>query len=302
MAKRAQATKTVIAQPQLIKPDPHSPAFRVSGRDHIVVKSGVQFAGFGFTDDTPVTPPGAGYVSGFDYAVRLAADASLVAEIASTLTDADILGGFHFAPGGNATARAGGDGIPAINPCSLWDINFRSACPDPRGMALVAAPHGNFWCDIYLMGVNHGDGTSKFGVTIADGDDRPLDANGKPAKRFDYATAAAVLAIHAKTLLSLEDFFAAAIGVTEKSGADRDPKITGLDAPRTSRFGLMQATGNLWVWGHDGDPDEPRASLFGGSWLNGDVAGSRYAVVDFWPDFSDDYLGARGRSGHLQLV
>jgi RNA-directed DNA polymerase len=39
----------------------------------------------------------------------------------------------------------------------------------------------------------------------------------------------------------------------------------------------------------------PRASIFAGSWLNDDNAGSRYANVDNWPENSNDNLGARGR-------
>jgi hypothetical protein len=41
---------------------------------------------------------------------------------------------------------------------------------------------------------------------------------------------------------------------------------------------------------------QPRSSIFGGSWLNDDNAGSRYANVDNWPDNSNENLGARGRS------
>jgi hypothetical protein len=41
---------------------------------------------------------------------------------------------------------------------------------------------------------------------------------------------------------------------------------------------------------------QPRASIFGGSWINDGNAGSRYANVDNWPDNSNDNLGARGRS------
>jgi hypothetical protein len=41
---------------------------------------------------------------------------------------------------------------------------------------------------------------------------------------------------------------------------------------------------------------QPRASIFGGSWINDGNAGSRYANVDYWPDNSNDNLGARGRS------
>jgi hypothetical protein len=214
-----------------------------------------------------------------------------------------VLGGFHFAPGGNAAARAGGDDVPAINSYSVWDLNFRPACPDPRGMTLVDTGGRKFWCDIYLTAADHSDITSRFGVTIADGADLPngTGTDGKKYKAFDYPTAVAVLASHGKGLLSVEEFFAAAYGVTEKSSADENPKVSGLDAPRTSKFGLMQATGNMWVWGHDGDPDEPRASIFGGAWLNGGDAGSRFAYLGYWPGSSSDSLGARGRSDHLQL-
>lgn len=39
-----------------------------------------------------------------------------------------------------------------------------------------------------------------------------------------------------------------------------------------------------------------RASIFGGSWINGDNAGSRYANLDNWPENSNDDISARGRS------
>lgn len=40
----------------------------------------------------------------------------------------------------------------------------------------------------------------------------------------------------------------------------------------------------------------PRPSIFGGSWIDGSNAGSRYANLDNWPENSNDNLGARGRS------
>ena len=297
----AQAAPAPLAEPRLIKPDPSSAALRVTGRDSLVVKAGVRFAGHLFAEDMPVDfgllIPGADYAVTLDAGVPVARQASAVPE------GETLLGGFHYAPGGNAPARDGGDAIPAINPFSPWDINFRPACPDPRGMALVTAPSGDFWCDIYLTGANHlADGTTRFGVTIADGTDLPRDARGRKVKRFDYEIACAIMAAHGKGLLSIEEFFAAAYGVTERSAAATDPKVTGLDAERTSKFGLMQATGNLWIWGHDGDPDTPRASLFGGSWVDGGDAGSRTALVDYWPGDSLGSVGARGRSDPLKPV
>lgn len=299
--------KLQTAAPALIRPDATTPVLKVTGRDSLVVKAGTSFAGHTFGEDTSVplhlnAAGEPGYVMGADYIVNFDGTALAVSRPTGLPEGGTLLGGFHYAPGGNAPARSGGDDIPAINPCSLWDIAFRPACPDPRGMTLVEAPGGRFWCDIYLTSSNHlADGTSKFGVTIADGNDLPRYADGKPARRFDYETAKAAMAAHSKGLLGVDEFFAAAFGVTEKTAAARDPKNTGLDAPRTSRFGLMQATGNLWIWGHDADADLPRASLFGGSWLLDGHAGSRCATRDSWPGNSDGNLGARGRSDHLQL-
>lgn len=41
---------------------------------------------------------------------------------------------------------------------------------------------------------------------------------------------------------------------------------------------------------------QPRCAILGGSWWNGDNAGSRYANVDNWPENSNENIGARGRS------
>lgn len=299
MNSLAQKTQSVTAL--LVKVDPTTPALLVTGPSAIAIKAGTVFAGHTFTVDTPVVIDVA-LVPGADYGITVSAGAVGYAKLTSVPTDTDILGGFHFAPGGNALARSGGDTVPAINPCSLWDINFRPSCSDPRGMVLIDAPAGKFWCDIYLLAKDHlANGTSQFGVTIADGNDPPQKPDGKRFKKLDYETAVAVMKHHGKGLLALDEFFAAAHGVTEKTACGDDPETTKLDAARTSKFGLMQATGNMWVWGHDGDPDEPRASIFGGSfWFDGD-AGSRYASVGNWPGSSGGSVGARGRGDHLQL-
>jgi hypothetical protein len=285
----------------LSKADPNLPALIVTGPQSIAVRAGTIFDGHTFDVETSVLLPDTGLIAGADYVVAVSRlGVAIAGAVEVPPSDVTFLGGFHFAPGGNAAARAGGDDVPAINPFSLWDVNFRPACADPRGMTLVDGPRGRFWCDIYLLGVDHLErGTSKFGATIADGDDLPM-LGEREASRLDYETAVKVMAYHGKQLLALDEFFAAAFGVTEKTSCGRDPKKTKLDALRTSKWGVIQATGNLWVWGHDGDPDEPRGSVFGGSWLHDDSAGSRYALVDNWPGNSSEYLGARGRSDHLQ--
>jgi hypothetical protein len=36
-------------------------------------------------------------------------------------------------------------------------------------------------------------------------------------------------------------------------------------------------------------------SIFGGSWINGSNAGSRHAILDNWPENSNENISARGR-------
>ena len=100
---------------------------------------------------------------------------------------------------------------------------------------------------------------------------------------------------------SVEEFFAAAFGVKERAARGVDPVRSGdVSDPRfISRFGLFDATGTMWQWGTDGDPDDPRPSIFGGSWLDGGGAGSRCAGLGDWPGDSSGDLSARGRSDHL---
>jgi hypothetical protein len=284
----------------LLKAAPQMPALILSDDGALRVRPGTVFNGVEL-------PPGVHLLAGkleagCDYVVTVEDGVACASKLTGVPDGVAVLGGFHYAPGGNAVGRSGGNDAPAINPFSLWDINFRPACPDPRGMVLVHCPDlAPFWCDIYLTATDHlANGTSRFGATIADGDDPPQKPDGGRFDDLNYETALAVMRHHGKGLLSVAEFFAAAFGVTERSSADIDPNSTKLDAPRTSGFGLMQATGNIWVWGHDGDPDQPRASIFGGSWLRGSYAGSRFAHLGYWPAYSYDYLGARGRCDHLQ--
>jgi len=284
----------------IARPEAGASIFLVTGADTISIRAGTLIGTTSFDRDTPL--PTSDLAAGKDYAVVIKDGQPMVYGCNHAVPDGAV-GGFHFAPGGNATARTGGDAVPAINPASCWDAGFRPACPDPRGMALVEHAGLRFWADIYLLGTDHlSKGTSRYGETIADGRSLPLAPDGKgKAKKLDYATAVAIYTHHGKQLLGAEEFFAAADGVTERSSAADEPETTGLDAPRTSRFGIIQATGNMWVWGMDGHPDDPRPSLFGGSWLSGASAGSRYANLGHWPDNSYDGLSARDRSDHLTL-
>jgi len=302
MKKRITKKKPGAPKPTLVKRDKTSPAIKVAGLS-ATVRAGITFRGLAFKKDTAITAPAGGYVAGCDYVVTIARGKPVAQPMATASIPANAIGGFHFAPGGNAVGTTGGDSTPSINPYSAWDRNFRPACDDPRGMTLVDVPgKGRVWCDIYLLGKDHlENGTSRHGAPIADGADLPQNPAGGYFSRFDYAAACAVMSHHGKQLLGAEEFFAAAFGVTEKTAAGSDPKTTGLDAQRTSQQGLMQATGNMWIWGTDGHPDVPRPSVFGGSWFSGGLAGSRDAGLDYWPGDSGGNVGARGRSDHLQL-
>jgi hypothetical protein len=297
-----QALKTAPAQPlSIARADPSASILIVTGRREIAIRAGTTVDDVPFAKQTSVHLPEE-MAPGVDFYVSFDAGEMPAAAPAGSLPDAEIFAGFHFAPGGNATGRSGGDEDPAINQFSCWDAGFRPTCADPRGMALVDLPDGKrVWVDIYKLGVDHVDqGTSRFGVTIADGVDRPRKIDGKGHYRaLDYATAVEIYAHHGKHLLSYDEFRAAAIGVTEKTAAGRDPKITGVDPARTSRRGIMQATGNLWDWGHDGDPDESCQSVFGGSWWGDGDAGSRCAHLDYWAGYSNGSVSARGRSDHM---
>ena len=95
----------------------------------------------------------------------------------------NVLGGFTSHQAVMRLLAASGDSVPAINPCSVWDQGFRPACPDPRGMAFI--PSRSCWVDIYLTAADHlANGTSQFGVKIADGDDQPGNPHGKRCKKI----------------------------------------------------------------------------------------------------------------------
>jgi hypothetical protein len=302
MTKRKAAPRGKSQKAMPIKGLPGTAAIAVTGRDVAHIRAGTSFAGIKFKKETPIEKPVGGYIGGIDYAVHIVKGRPIAKVFDGRMTP-KIIGGFHFAPGGNAAGVKGGDTMPAINPLSAWDRGFRPTCKDPRGMTLVNGPRGKLWCDIYLLGRQHLDnGTSRFMTPIADGSEPPQNPAGGFFAKCDFAAVVAVYKHHGKQLLGAEEFFAAAYGGTERSSASEDPKVTRLDAVRTSQCGVMQPFGNMLTWGTDGHPDDPRPSIFGGSWLTGSNAGSRYAFLVYWPEYSDDDLGARGRSDHLQLA
>ena len=279
--------------------------------------------------------------AGTDYAIYACSDGTLQASAnfsapsGYTTANSRRIGGFHYAPGGNATGyNTGGDTTPAINPYSLWDLKWRPACPDPRGMVLVA---NSFWCDIYLCGTDvDANGSSRYGVTIADGSSPPkipVAFGGTGSTSYTSLTrweAGEVLASVGKDLLTYSEFAAAAYGVSEHVSRGNDPNATGYatsnvgssnaDNKFTSKWGVIQAAGCLFVWGREfGGPYNtaiwennnggrgqtyllPNAALFGANWSDGLNAGSRASRWSNAPSVSHHATGARGRSDHLSHV
>jgi hypothetical protein len=273
---------------------------------------------------TTITMPS--LVAGTDYAIWAKPDGTLEATSDHSnppVANARKIGGFHYAPGGNATGTTGGDTTPAINEYSFWDLNWKPACPDPRGMTLVG---GGFWVDIYLTGVDAiTNGSSKYNVTMADGSSPPkvptmFGGNGSTTYgSYTWFEAQELATAFGKRTVTQLEFMSAAYGTTEASSIGTDQVSTILNAAYTSKWGVIQAAGVLWVWGRDrGGPaaaaswnantegrgsefNAPNAVLFGGDWGDGSDSGSRCSAWNTAASNSGGNIGSRFACDHLQL-
>jgi hypothetical protein len=274
---------------------------------------------------TSVSMPSA--TVGTDYAIWCSTAGALSATTDHTTppsSNARKLGGFHYANGENATGTSGGNTTPSINQYSMWDLKFRPACDDPRGMTLVG---GNFWSDIYLTNTTPDtNGTSKYNVTIADGSSPPkvpskFGGNGT----IDYGSytwweQAELLSAYGKRPPSYQEFSALAYGTTEASSRGTDAGSTTLNATDdnfTSKWGVVQSTGCMWIWGRDFGGGALGASyvantegrgstyqlsnavILGGHWNETSSSGSRNAVWFSSPTISANGIGSRGVADHL---
>lgn len=320
------------------KADPTTVAFTKTGAGTASIKAGTKVDVAGtvvtFVAATAITMPA--LTAGTDYAIWVKDDATIQATTnfssAPGAGNWRKIGGFHYAPGGNAAAVAGGDTTPAINAYSFWDLKFRPACPDPRGMTLVA---DSFWADIYLLGVDHlTNGTSKYNVSIADGSAPPkiptkFGGTGSNAySTLNWWEANEVLQSWGKRSPTYDEFAALAYGTTEAtSSGGSDVPTTGVSGTGatnawnkfTSRWGVIQATGCMWIWGGEFGGGAAGASwtantggrgstyqmenavLLGGNWGNPTESGSRCSAWSYSPPASSNYFGARGVCDHLTL-
>lgn len=204
---------------------------------------------------------------GTDYEVTII-DGIAVATVLESLP-AHSIGGFHVGLDGK------------IVPASLWDVCFRPKARDPRGMVLVA---GAFWADIYLLNTDPQAGTSR--------------ANQPIARNITWWDAVNTLAAHGKQPLSLAEFTLAAEGSEEGKTCGGRPETTGHVDGLKSTVGIEQATGCMYVWGRDFDPNGS-AIVLGGTWCSPGAGPRRFDDDD--PGDSWNGVGARGRCDHLIL-
>ena len=325
----AVRANTLTANGSFAKSDPSIVAFSKTGAFAVSLAVDLSLEindeAYTFVAGTAVTMPGSP-VAGTDYAIWAKTNGTLEATDNHTTpptANARKIGGFHYAPGGNAAAQAGGDTTPAINPYSFWDLHFRPSCPDPRGMTLVG---NGFWVDIYLTGVDAiTNGSSKYNVTMADGSSPPkvpaaFGGNGSTTYgSYTWFEAQELATAFGKRSLTQQEFMAAAFGTTEASSVGTDQVSTILNAAYTSKWGVMQSSGVLQVWGlprggayagaswnantegRGSEYQAPNAALFGGDWDDGATAGSRSSYWYFAASGSGDGIGSRFACDHLQL-
>ena len=269
-----------------------------------------------YASATAITLPS--MTNGTDYAIYVCddgttrADANFSAPTGYTTSNSRKIGGFHYDLGG------------AINAYSLWDLKFKPACNDPRGMALVA---DKFWADIYLTGTDCDvNGTSKAGVTIADGLSPPkiptlFGGNGLTTYgSFKQYEASELVGAFGKRLLTYDEFTQMAYGISgEATSVGLDQVTTQRNSAYTSKWGCEQVAGVMWQWGSDKVSNlsglwqaqtegrgsfynTPYGALLGGGWGNGSDAGSRCLSFSVTLWVSDSSIGARACCDHLQLV
>lgn len=311
------------------KADPTTVAFTKTAAGTASIKAGTYlFIGatlVSFSVATAITMPT--LTSGTDYAIWAKDDGTVQAttnfSAAPGAGNYRKIGGFHYAPGGHSGSPGGGNSTPQINEYSFWDLNFRPACQDPRGMTLVA---NDFWADIYLLGVDWlTNGTSKYNVTIADGSSPPkiptlFGGNGSTAyASLTWWEAMEVLRAAGKRGARYAEFAALAYGTTEASSIGTDQGSTIWNAAYVSKWGCNQVSGVMQQWGDEfgggaaaagwnantggrGSTYQlPNAVDLGGNWGDGANSGSRYSAWNNSPTSSRNGLGARGVCDHMIL-
>jgi hypothetical protein len=265
----------------------------------------------------PTLTAGTDYAFYLCYDGTLRADSNFTAPSGYTTANSRFLGMGHYAPGGNATGQSGGNTTPAFNPYSLFDLTYRPRRIDWRGMA--SDPGSTIAGMIYMLNTEHiANGPSAYNKVIADGSSPPkipTQFGGTGSNSYgdlNWWTASEVLSAYGMRLPTNQEFSALAYGTTENSSIGADQGNTILNSAYTSKCGIIQATGVMWIWGADvgggaagagwvnnnggrGQTYQlPNAVLLGGAWDFGAYCGSRASNWNNSPSLSSNSIGCRG--------
>ena len=247
------------------KLDPFSPAFVKTSATTLSIKAGTTVDSTTYTTDTAISMPT--LVPGEDYKVWVHPDGTLEAvhyDSTSSIPGSVVIGGFHYLPVTPPTDfDLGASAGATIGPYTLWDLKYRPACPNPRGMY----KHGNanVWEDIYWLNTDYvNSGTSRNNKTIATGSNTPIrayDYGGYGTSKyanFIYWNAVEIVASVGKRLGTYQEHCNGAFGVRENMGRGSHPITTGIatsnvgarhpDEYFVSKWGGIQVTGCLWAW------------------------------------------------------
>ena len=163
------------------------------------------------------------------------------------------------------------------------------------------------WIDIYLANTTPDLlGTSAYGAAIADGSTLPKlpafwggDGTTSMAS-FSYWSAVQYFAAFGKHLPRYSHLTNACYGATENTSVGTEPTVTALDNLRTSRFGLIQAVGSMWVWMDEHKDKIHQAALATGAtaaqieaWINAAKAYSSKNITE-----SRGHVHTHGDPGH----
>lgn len=315
------------ASNSFIKSETSEPAFHVSGgslRTACDIKVSVDGKLLTFAANETISTPT--LLVGVDYAIYATADGLIVSS------------NFTFPDGYNAdnSRRIGGFhyGNNEFKDYSFYDLHFRPACKDPRGM-VIDISGSRFWNDIYLLNSTPDAlGTSAYNAQIADGSSPckiPAIWGGDGIAQYPNLTqyiAAEVLAAYGKRLPSHDEFEILALGSMPGYSVGADPVKTKFDVSARSKNGSEQVSGHMWQWGKDvwdrsdgssgyawyaadtngngqvyaSGSQGVGAVLLGASWVYSGFAGARasYWFSELW--LSSGVVGARGLCDHLLHV
>lgn len=285
-------------RPVIYRKNTKEPAFKKGVGNTISLRAGVEIEAGGVlyapTTDQSVTLPT--LVAGTDYRIILKSDGALEAITYSDVVPAGayVLGGFHHLIGSPATGLdSGGGWTPTLLEWSIWDIGFRPKC-DPRGMTRIG--NAGFWADIYFHGnSSNTDGVTRNNDTILTGTNPPVipaEYGGNGTTKFstmNWWESSEHLRQWGKRLPSYEEMCLAGFGANDGAGRGAHPVKTGFatgntppnssDPNFTSKFGLIQATGTLWIWTSSLSDWQGTATANAHGWEAYDVTGGRGKLI-----------------------